>query len=44
MYSSVEKMDGWENSIEIIIVPMKVRITGPTFLEINILLLKELIK
>ena len=45
MCSTVERMDGCENSAEIIIVPLKERIAGINFfLEINILLLKELLK
>ena len=37
-------MDGWKYSTEIITVPLKERIRTNFFLEINILLLKELLK
>ena len=45
MYRTVERMDGSEYSIEIIIISLKQRITGTNiFLEENIPLLKELLK
>ena len=45
MYSTVERMDGCEYSIEIIIVPSREHTAGTNvFLEIKILLLKEILK
>ena len=45
IYSAVERMDGCEYSLEIIIVLLKEHITETNFfLEINILLLEELLK
>ena len=45
MHSTIERMDGCGDSIEVIAVPLKERIAGTCFfLEINILLLKEFLK
>ena len=45
MCSTVERMDGCQYSLEIIITPLKERLTETNFnLEINILLLKKLLK
>ena len=44
-YSTVERIDVYEHSIEIIIVPLKERATETNlFLEINILLMKKVLK
>ena len=45
MYSTVERLDDCEYSLEIIIVPLKEHVTETNFcLKTNILLLKELLK
>ena len=45
MYSTVERLDDCEYSLEIIIVPLKEHITETNFcLKTNMLLLKELLK
>ena len=42
IYNAVEGIDGYEYSLEIIIVPLKERMTETNFFtQINILLLKE---
>ena len=44
MYSTIERMDGCKYSVEIIIATLKERMSKFFFFEINILLLKELLK
>ena len=45
LYNTVERIDVCQHSLEIIIVPLKERFTETKFfLEINILLLKKLLK
>ena len=45
MYNTLEGIDGWKHSREIITVPLKEHVAGRNFFfEINILLLKELLK
>ena len=42
IYSTIERMNGWKSSIEIIIIPLKERM-ATAFLEIKIPLRRELL-